>query len=204
MKTIEPQYATCFDAEPVVMGPAVSEAYRRDPQRFAFHFARYKFVARMLAGQHLVAEIGCGDAFASPVVAQSVKRLAIFDFDPAWGKPLHDIVKAPFPDNYDAIYMLDVIEHIKPADEPAAMSHIVSSLNFDGVFIAGAPTLEFQPHASSFSRAGHVNCKTGEKFKSDMQRYFRNVFYFGMSDEVVHTGFSKMNCYHFVMCCGPK
>lgn len=206
VKPRETQYAACFSAEPIVMGPMTSEAYRRDPQRFAFQFARYKFVARMLGGLLNVAEIGCADAFASPVVAQAVGRLHLYDFDSAWkpdGMTVHDIVAAPLPERFDAIYMLDVIEHLQPEDEPAAMRNICASLFDGGIFIAGAPTLEFQPYASEQSRLGHVNCRNTPDFKREMQRYFRNVFMFGMNDECINTGFSPMSCYHFALCCGP-
>ena len=37
-----------------------------------------------------------------------------------------------------------------------------------------------------------------------MLKYFENVFLFSMNDEVVHTGFSPMAHYLFVICCQKK
>ena len=66
------------------------------------------------------------------------------------------------------------------------------------------PSLESQAYAKPISRAGHVNCKSGEELRADARRYFRNVFLFSMNDEVLHTGFAKMAHYLFIVCCGPK
>jgi SAM-dependent methyltransferase len=218
VKTKEPQYAACFGAEPVTLGPMASEAYRRDPKRLVFTLARYKFVAKMIGGMSPVAEIGCGDGFGSRIVAAEVgDHLDLVDFDETWKKyadeaaePLnfivHDIaLNGPIANRlYRAIYALDVLEHIAPSLEIAALSSITRSLRDDGVFIAGCPSLESQTHASAQSRAGHVNCKTGAAFQDTFQRFFQNVFIFSMSDEVVHTGFSPMAHYRLALCVGPK
>ena len=37
-----------------------------------------------------------------------------------------------------------------------------------------------------------------------MLNYFNFTFTFFMNDEVLHTGFGKMNHYIFVVCCGKK
>lgn len=201
--TKEPQYSACFDEPPVMLGPMTGSGYRWDPRRLGITLARYKFVAKMLSGCDNVAEIGCGDGFASPVVLQEVRNLTLFDFDPAFGPNIHDIIKGPLPDIYNAIYLLDVLEHIKPEQEDAAMRNIVASLATDGICIIGMPSLESQAYASTISKAGHVNCKTGEDLRELAKQYFRNVFLFGMNDEVLHTGFTSMCHYLLVICTGP-
>lgn len=188
----------------------------RDPRHLAIRLARYKFVARMLDGLEDVAEVGCAEGFASRIVAQAVRNLTLFELDPAYAKTAlndcefargvyeHDIVKRPLPLEFDAVYMLDVIEHIHPQDEPTAIANLCRSLTPWGTLIVGAPTLEFQAHASAVSRENHVNCKTGHQFRADLRLAFRNVFLFGMQDEVVHTGHPSMSCYHFAVCTGPR
>ena len=54
------------------------------------------------------------------------------------------------------------------------------------------------------SRAGHVNCLSGQDFKKFMKKHFDNVFIFSMNDEVVHTGFYKMSNYLIAVCTGKK
>lgn len=222
-ETREPHYAECFKAPTVVMGAMAGHAYQYNPKRLTFTLARYKFVAHMLRGLGDVAEIGCADAFGSRVVAQEVESLFLFDFDPVWVQEArehgalefahtvayHDIVAAPLVPSrstayrFDALYMLDVIEHIRPEDEPPAMRNVCNSLTPAGVFIAGAPSLEFQAYAGPMSQ-GHVNCRSGLKLREDMLRYFENVFLFSMNDEVVHTGDPRMANYLFVLCTGPR
>src|SRR5438128_29389 len=65
------------------LGPAVANAYVADPKLLGFIAARYKFVAKMLEGSPTVLEVGCGDAFGAPIVAQSVGRLICTDIDDA-------------------------------------------------------------------------------------------------------------------------
>lgn len=49
-----------------------------------------------------------------------------------------------------------------------------------------------------------MNCKSGKDFKDLMAKYFENTFLFCMNDEVVHTGFSPMAHYIFVVGSGLK
>ena len=209
----EKQYSACFEAEPVTLGPMASEAYRRDPKHLGFTLARYKFVSKMLAGMNLVAEIGCADAFGSRIVAAEVNRLDLYDFDPVWEESAervsgcrfttYDLVRDGQFGTYEAIFLLDVMEHVPPEDEEAALSNIVHSLTPNGVAIIGCPSLESQIHASHQSKIGHVNCRSGNQFRSDMLKYFKNVFAFCQNDEVVHTGFMPMAHYLFMLCIGP-
>jgi SAM-dependent methyltransferase len=218
VNTREPQYGACFDEAPVTLGPMTGSTWRWNPRRLGMVLARYKFVAKMLSGLNDVAEIGCADAFASAVVAQEVGRLALFDFDPAFVAEArrvvadipnvnhvaeHDILAGALGRLYDAIYMLDVLEHIAPLEVAKAMTNVVASLQPGGIFIAGVPSLESQAYASAISRAGHVNCQSGHQLRNSMRRFFANVFLFGMNDEVLHTGFAPMCHYLFVLCTGP-
>jgi hypothetical protein len=214
--TIEPQYVACFDEKRVVLGPMTGSTWRWNPRRLGFVLARYKFVAQMLKDLARVAEIGCADGFPSCVVRDAVRQLDLYDFDPVWveeANKLHagrarqlDIVGGHVDviGGYDAIYMLDVIEHILPGDEPLAMDNIRVMLKRAGIFIAGCPSLESQAYATEISRAGHVNCRTGDKLRSDMLQYFDNVFLFGMNDETLHVGFGPMCHYLFAVCTGPR
>ncbi|MCQ4188977.1 class I SAM-dependent methyltransferase [Methylocystis suflitae] len=199
------------------MGLMTSWAYLDDPKRLAFMMARYKFVAKMLEGADHVLEVGCGDGFGTRIVAQAVRKVTAVDFDPEFiddaravagdRYPIsfhrHDMVATPFPGSFSGAYSLDVLEHIDRANEDGFISNIVASLTQDGVCIIGAPSLESQAYASRMSRLGHVNCKTQAELKDTMLRHFRNVFMFGMNDEVLHTGYAKMTHYNIALCAGP-
>jgi hypothetical protein len=170
--------------------------------------SRYRYCGKLLAGSgDMIAEIGASDRFGTEVVEREVGHaVATYDYDPVWEKwcVLWNIVNAPLPYRYDGIYMLDVLEHIHPEDEPSALKNICTSLRENGVFIAGVPSLESQVYASETSKIGHVNCRTGEDLKRDLQKYFHNVFVFSQNDEMIHLGFYKMAHYLLAICTGKR
>ena len=127
-------------------------------------------------------------------------------FDERWPlkAEVHDIVLTPLPRKHDALYTLDVLEHINPADEAAFLENLCASLSENGLLMVGTPSLESQPYASPPSKAGHINCKSGKELKALLERYFTHVFMFSMNDEVVHTGFLPMAHYLFALCAQPK
>jgi 2-polyprenyl-3-methyl-5-hydroxy-6-metoxy-1,4-benzoquinol methylase len=189
-----------------------------DPRRLLFSLARYKFVAKMFAGRERVLEFGCGDAFCAPIVKQTVGHLTVTDFDRLYIEDAKarmrepwtfdalviDIRKEKLPGRYDAIYSLDVFEHIPAAEEDDVMRRILAALDPKGAMILGMPSLESQAHASAPSQAGHVNCKTEPQLRQFMSRHFDNVFLFAMNDEVVHTGYGAMAHYRLALACGPR
>lgn len=199
------------------LGVMNNAVWHNDPKRLVFTLARYKFVAKMFTGKKSVAEIGCGDGFASRIVRQEVESLLITDYDSYFIEKfkqqvsqnwptdvkIHDILKAPLSEKFDAIYSLDVLEHISKESENLFLTNICSSLLDNGCAIIGIPSIESQKYSSPSSQEGHVNCKSGEIFKDLLLQYFSNVFLFSMNDEVVHTGFSKMAHYIIALCVGP-
>lgn len=217
----EPQYRDAIELmkrRPEKMGLMSGWSWHDDPKRLLFCLARYKFVAKMIAEAEHALEIGCGDAFGTRIVVQAVKRLTAIDLDPEFIKSakanmserwpfechVHDIVAGPVAGTFDAIYSLDVLEHIVPEHEERFMSNLTASLAADGVVIIGMPSLQSQAYASAHSKIGHVNCKDQHDLKKMLGRWFRNVFAFSMNDEVVHTGFAGMSHYNVCLCCGRR
>lgn len=193
------------------LGVMSGYGWRDDPKRLGFTMARYKFVAKMLTGYKNVLEVGCGDGFASVVVAREVGHLTAVDLDgdfirDAGGNDIAfraaDFLDMSFTaDCFDAVYALDVLEHIVPQDEKRFMVKISLCAP---VCIIGMPSLESQVYASKLSKLGHVNCKTEQGLKETMLCYFENVFMFGMNDEVVHTGFGPMCHYRLALGVGVR
>ena len=122
-----------------------------DPRRFLFSMARYKFVSKMFAGRANVLELGCGDGFNAPIVLQTVKKLTLADFDPVFIQDARDRMKAPWiyeakvldllqdpiEGCYDAIYSLDVLEHIP--DDRQAMRELFRLLKPGGIALLSVP-----------------------------------------------------------------
>jgi len=90
---------------------------------------------------------------------------------------------------------------IRAEDEHRFIANAIAPLTPEGIAIFGMPSLESQTHASPQSKAGHVNCKTGDAFKRTLERHFHTVFMFSMNDEVVHTGFYPMAHYLLGVAC---
>jgi 2-polyprenyl-3-methyl-5-hydroxy-6-metoxy-1,4-benzoquinol methylase len=219
LHTREPQYQRTLEiaAEKglTTLGLMTNQVWEDDPRRLLITLSRYKFVAKMLSGKQHVLEIGCADAFGTRIVRQEVKQLTATDFDQVFVDDVlrrmdhrwrfecrqHDLMAGPFPGSFDAAYGLDVIEHIPVADENVFVGNIVASLTPEGVLILGSPSLESQAYASPPSKAGHVNCKTGDGLRTLLDRFFHNVFLFSMNDEVVHTGFAPMAHYLLAIGC---
>ena len=192
--------------------------WHNDPRRLLFTLARYKFVSKMFDGYETVLEIGCGDAFATRIVQQTVEKVTAIDFDPIFIEEIHDrhqqkweldahvhnMVLEPTKQSFDGIFSLDVLEHILQSDEDTFLKNTCLSLKSHGALIIGMPSLESQTYASEGSKIGHVNCKTGTDLRDLMKKYFHSVFMFSMNDEVVHTGFFPMAHYLFAVCCDKK
>jgi SAM-dependent methyltransferase len=202
------------------LGVHTSYGWEMDPKRLGFTAARYKFVGKMLEGKGAVLEVGCGDAFFTRVVGQHVGSVHAVDvnrryigsayrnnprIEPLppeavrsnkWGVVPYDwdILKGPLtiPGGFDAVYCLDVFEHI--VEEDLLLGNLSRCAP---VCLVGAPSLESQAWASEISKLEHVNCKTKEGLRAAMQRHFAQVFMFGMNDEVLHTG--HMPAYLFAL-----
>lgn len=221
-KTREPQYHVHLDTRDekgiTKFGLQNNYSWHNDPKHFMFTLSRYKFVSKMLAGREKVLEIGCGDAMGTRLVLQTVGHVTAVDFDPIYIEDakeradadwpmenfVHDITEKPVPGEFDAIYTLDMLEHIAPEKEDDVMTNVLASLKPHGAFLAGIPSLASQRYAHPKSREGHVNCKDGDDFKAAMGKWFHNVFMFSMNDEVVHTGFFPMAHYLFALCTSAR
>jgi 2-polyprenyl-3-methyl-5-hydroxy-6-metoxy-1,4-benzoquinol methylase len=213
LETKEPQYELLLRIKEKHglsrFGLMANESWNEDPRRTLFTLARYKFVSKMFESRKRVLEVGCADAFGTRLVQQTVGHITAVDFDPLFIEDakermnpnwnfdafVHDMLSGPVPGSYDAVYALDVLEHIDPSQEDQFLQNCVSSLDATGVAIFGMPSLESQPYASPQSKAGHINCKTMPDFKRVMERHFHSVVMFSMYDETVHTGYHKMAHY---------
>ncbi len=221
-KTKEHQFNRLFDVAEkygvASLGLLINQAWNEDPRRALFTLARYKFVSKILDGKKNVLEVGCGDAFGTRLVQQTVSNVTVADFDPVFIEDvksrlnaywpmnylIHDVLSCPVPGVFDAVFGLDVLEHIDPTKEDQFIKNALKSLHENGVLIMGMPSLESQTYASQMAKEGHVNCKSGKDLKLFFEKYFYNVFVFSMNDEVVHTGFYPMANYLIAVCCNKR
>jgi 2-polyprenyl-3-methyl-5-hydroxy-6-metoxy-1,4-benzoquinol methylase len=202
----------------VKMGAWTTYSLFNDPIHMSFVLARYKFCARLLTGKKLVLEVGCGDAPGSPIVAQFVGKLVASDIEERHIKEnkirlraiknlefrMLDICQQIPKEKFDAVYSIDVIEHLdKPLNKPF-IQNTVKSLQPNGVCIIGTPNITANKYATARSKIQHINLQSQKSLREQLEKYFHNVFMFSMNDEVLHTGFGNMAHYLFGVGVGVK
>jgi len=209
----EPQFI-----EPLKLGPWTSYSLLDDPKHMCFVLSRYKFCAKMLEGRGHVLEVGCGDGFGIPIVAQVVKRVLAIDSEKRLVDSskerlsrikhiefLHlNIFKEVPQEIFVAAFSLDVIEHLDPDLNDRFLNNQCQCLSQDGVCIVGTPNITAHQYAKERNIVQHINLKSHKILRQQMEGYFKNVFMFSMNDEVVHTGFGPMAHYLFAMGVGLK
>ncbi len=201
------------------LGPWTSYSLLNDPKHMGFVLARYKFPAKMFDGFETAIEVGCGDAFGTPIVAQHVKKVLAIEPDARHiesNKKRLSLVKniefrqgtiqeLKLPKaSFDGAYSIDVIEHLdNHLNEPFIESQ-AKILKKNGVCIVGTPNITANEYASERSRVQHINLHSQKSLNALMSKFFQRVFMFGMNDEVLHTGYAPMCHYIFAMGVGVK
>lgn len=202
----------------VELGPWTSYSLLNDPKHMSFVLSRYKFCAKMFEGMDLVLEVGCGDGFGTPLIAQAVKRVIAIEPDRRHIKSnqarLKKIKNVEFralsicdkvpQEKFDAVFSIDVIEHLDKSLNKPFFENQSACLKKDGVCIVGTPNITANKYATPRSRVQHINLYSQASLKKIMSGYFQRVFMFGMNDEVLHTGYAPMCHYIFGMGVGVK
>lgn len=195
-----------FATQELRLGPWTSYSLINDPKHMCFVLSRYKFCAKMLEGKKVIMEIGSGDGFGLPIIAQEAKKVYALDWDKRLlagnAKRLRhlknveylytDLNKNSPAVTVDGAFLIDVIEHLEPENEDRFLDNIVKCLKSNGVLIIGTPNITAGQYATPRSRVQHINLKSIRILRELMEKYFENVFMFGMNDEVLHTGHASM------------
>ncbi|MFC1508558.1 methyltransferase [Candidatus Omnitrophota bacterium] len=203
-----------FNTPAIKLGPWTSYSLINDPKHMCFVLSRYKFCVKMLKGKDVIMELGSGDGFGLPIIAQSAKKVYAVDWDKRILegnaqrlKHLRnveylrvDLNKESPRVKADGAFLIDVIEHLEPKSERNFFNNIVKCLKPDSVLIVGTPNITASEYATHRSHVQHINLKSNKTLKKLMERYFENVFMFGMNDEVLHTGYDPM-C-HYIWAIG--
>jgi hypothetical protein len=172
-----------------------------------------------------VAVHNCGDAFGTPIVAESVGSVTAVDTEErhiignanrlseikniTFAK--HDICRSPIVDNddlslikFDGAFSIDVIEHLDKELEDSFMINTCLNIVTDGICIIGTPNITANQYSTNRSLIQHINLKSYDSLRKLMRNYFKNVLMFSMNDEVVHTGYGPMAHYLFGVGIGIK
>ncbi|MCK4934687.1 MAG: class I SAM-dependent methyltransferase [Simkaniaceae bacterium] len=193
-----------------LLGDHWSFNFRNDPKRLGFVLSRYKFAAKMLPKNGKILELGCSDGIGTTILAENQLHYSGVDLDgpsivtAKTNLPgekynfIHDDFMDKSYGKFNGIVSLDVIEHIYKEHEHTYFNTIAKNLAEDGVCVIGTPNITADKYASAPSKLGHVNLYSTERLVNELEKYFHQVFPFGMNDEVMHTGFNSMA--HYILC----
>lgn len=159
----------------VVFGSQGSSILHNDPKKMGSILSRYKFAAKMACNNVKVLELGCGEGLGSPILAEHSMGYLGIDKDSS-------LIQAA-TDNFQKYTFLaenflgkqygsfGAIISLHVSDDPLFFQTIINNLSQDGIVVVSA----------------------NEQTALEMKKYFHQVFTFGISDEIVHTGFSNDN-----------
>ncbi len=191
----------------VGLGDHWSYNFYNDPKRLGFVLSRYKFAAKMACKNARVLELGCSLGIGAPILAETSVKYTGVDLDFSAIQTgmtnlndskfsfIHEDFLGKTYGSFEAVVSLDVIEHISSSDEDLFFQTILNNLSDRGICVIGTPNITSSDYASRASQIGHINLYSYERLQKSMQRYFHQVFSFGMNDEIMHTGFGAMAHY---------
>ena len=204
--------------EKIALGDYYSYVLKHDTRFLLFSLSRYKFAAKLIGEEPRlsVLELGCNEGVGSLLLAENASHVMGVDFDGdsiKWAKGNLENSNLQFKcenflgkrqGRFDVVVSLDVIEHILPENQNLFLETILLNLGKEGFCIVGTPNIAASQYASKDSEEGHVCLYSAQELKALFLKGFKNVFMFGMNDEVVHTGFWGMCHYLFVLACNKR
>ena len=200
-----------IDSDPITLGPFYS-GQLKGHWSLLRTMARYKFVANLVEGKKVL-DVGCGEGLGTWMLSKYASSVIGVDTDTKaikFAKENYEGKETPHFYNLeffklnggvkkDAVIAIDVIEHISKRKENKFVKSIANCITKDGFCIIGTPNINMSEYESDEAKAGHINMYDEKRLRKLMEKYFHNVFIFGMNDEVVYTGFKPMCQYLMAM-----
>lgn len=190
-------------------------SYRENPLDFFILLARYKFAARLMKKDYDVLDVGCGHGLGTVFLSKFAKHVTGADYD----KQLIDKSRKQYRSlsnvdfvaldlldtsshkkKYDAIVSLDVIEHFSKKNTELVAENYAKLTKEDGFAVIGTPNVISRPFASKRRLATHLHEFDPATFEALLSKYFKHVFLFSMTDEVVSLSFPKLAWYLMALC----
>lgn len=198
-----------------LLSPIEGISFRESPLDFFILLARYKFAARLLKKKDHVLDAGCGHGHGSVFLSHFASRVTGADADQELvannAAENHKTANLDFTclnlldiadhtTTYDVVVSMDVIEHFSKDKTDIVAQNYAHLTKDSGFAIIGTPNIASQPFASQRRRMSHIHEFGPDDFEALLSKYFKNVFLFSMTDELVSTSFNKMAWYFIAVC----
>ena len=193
---------------------SLDETFITNPLMAAVTLARYKFVAKMLSPNDVVLDLGCGNGYASHFFSKHAREVVGVDLYadvPAakarFGSANLNFIRADILQPSSEVTSLrptvvtsiDVIEHFYREDGEQIIDRYASMLPRGGMMIMGTPSKFSQQYRSQQAKDVHFHEYEPDELREVMAGHFNRTLLFSMNDELVHTGFTKLAWFFFVL-----
>jgi 2-polyprenyl-3-methyl-5-hydroxy-6-metoxy-1,4-benzoquinol methylase len=173
----------------------------------------------MLDPEDRVLELGCGSGIGTYFLSQYCKEIRGVDINEEVIEVAKrnsfsacnlqfetcDALKYIPPTTPDTAIAVDLIEHFTKSEGEALIRHVAAYLEESkGMIIIGTPNVYSQDYRSSRSKSQHRYEYSPDEMRHIVSLNFHRTLSFSMNDEIVHTGFSKLAWFLFVLGIGPK
>lgn len=190
-------------------------SYQENPLDFFIMLARYKFAARLLKKKYSVIDAGCGQGLGAVFLSKFAGHVTGVDCDEEMindnKKRYKSLSNLDFltldlldisshKKKYDVVVSLDVIEHFSKKDTERVAGNYAKLTKERGFAVIGTPNIFSQPFASKRRRKIHLHEFNPGELETLLSKYFKHVFVFSMTDEIVSLTFPKMAWYLMAIC----
>lgn len=190
-------------------------SYSESPLDFFILLARYKFAARLLKKTDFVLDAGCGHGLGTVFLSKFAKHVTGADLDKKLilrNKNEYKKIKSvdfeqlnlldvsTYKKQYDAVISMDVIEHFTKDDTEKVARNYAELTQNDGFAVIGTPNIISRPFASKRRKLTHLHEFEPEELQISLSKYFKRVFLFSMTDEVISLSFPKLAWYLMALC----
>ena len=200
----------------ITLPPEYDYFVQKDLLRLLIRLARYKFVARLIKRTDRVLEVGSGSGLGSIFLGQHCAHVTGLDVKTTEVEEARsinrrenvefkvgDILDLEAVQLYDVVVALDVIEHMPVEQGHKLVATMAQHLKPTGMAVIGTPSIYSYEYQGPLSKASHVKCYDQQELVTLVENYFGRTLTFSMNDELVHTGFSKLAWYYFVLALVP-
>jgi len=177
----------------ILPGKKLSYQFVNNSRKILYEMSYYKFAAKMIGSRKRVLHVGCGEGLGTWVLAKECGYAMGIDID-------SEAIRAAMNNWTDKIISFEAIDFflmkkeefqglvgvdLPLVNEPSRFfKHITGYITHDGVAVIVTPNVMSEQYIDCTGENGYW-----KHLVREMEGYFRHVFIFGATGEVIHTDF---------------